>query len=350
MQNLFFSIVAMDGDGIPHNIPNARYQKWKINSLGFRGEEMHFEKKEGQIRVVCFGASETLGFYESEGMEWPSQLSHMMKDQYPGVEIINVSVMGLRQRQRKAYIEKYVLPLKPDILVMNQHLMLDHIKVAVRGVEIPFVSRPVNVEIKNYSAGHLLVNRLLSDFRNKILYQLLPERLLSSYRMWKQRKMIRALEKKNLRNQKPLDQVPEEFILKYEQDLSSFIGFLKENNIVPVMVAYPSLITSANKESYKEILTNVRLTFIIEISENAVVDAMLELRNLIKRTAQRENVVCVDMYNLIPRTLDYYVDDFHYTDKGAEVYARHIYETLIQSFGLAEKTGNKRQEKNCQAI
>ncbi len=345
MQNLFFSIVAMDSDGIPYNIPNAQYQKWKINALGFRGKEINLEKKEGQIRIVCFGASETLGFYESEGMEWPSQLGEMMKDQYPWVEIINVSVMGLRQRQRKVYIEKYVLPLKPDILVMNQHLFLAHIKDFIRGIEIPFVPRPVNAEIKKYSAGHLLANRLLSDFRNKVLYKFLPERLLSDYRTRKQSKAIRALEKKHLRGQKPLDQVPEKFILNYEQDLSSFIGFLKEKDIVPVMVTYPSLITSSNKESYKEILTNARMTFIMEVSENAVVDAMLELRNLIKRTAERENVVCVDMYNLIPQTLEYYVDDFHYTDKGAEVYARHICETLIHS-GLVDGTDNKRQEKN----
>jgi len=116
MKKLFSSIVAIDSDGIPYNIPNTRYKKWKINSLGFRGKEITLERKKGQIRITCFGSSETLGARETEGKEWPSQLGEMLKDKYPKAEVINISIMGLSQKMRKAYIEKYVLPLKPDII------------------------------------------------------------------------------------------------------------------------------------------------------------------------------------------------------------------------------------------
>jgi len=331
MENLFLNIVAKDSNGIPYNIPNTQYKKWKINALGFRGEEIDFEKKEGQIRIMCFGASETFGFCESEGKEWPAQLGERLKDQYPEAEVINISVMGLRKKMRKAYIEKYVLPLNPDILVMNQHMFLPHLRDCLKGIEESVVSCPINENIKEYSNSHILANRLLSNFRNNILYKILPGRLLSSYRMWKQRKTIRTREKEHLHKQKPLDQVPENIILKYEEDLSSFVDYLKEKNIVPVMVTFPTLTTSSNKETYKTILINTRLTFCIEISENAIVDSMQKLKHLIQRIADRQNVACLDIDNLIPKTLEYYVDDFHYTDKGAEVFAKHVYEALIHS-------------------
>ena len=133
MDKLFSSIVAIDSNGIPYNIPNTQYKKWKINSLGFRGKEIDLEKKKGQIRIMCFGASETLGLHESEGKEWPSQLGEMLKDQYLGVEVINISIWGLRPKMRKDYIEKYVLPLKPDIIVINHHRLFAHIKDSMRG-------------------------------------------------------------------------------------------------------------------------------------------------------------------------------------------------------------------------
>jgi hypothetical protein len=39
MKKLFANIVKVDSNGIPYNIPNTQYKKWKINSLGFRGKE-----------------------------------------------------------------------------------------------------------------------------------------------------------------------------------------------------------------------------------------------------------------------------------------------------------------------
>ena len=91
LNKLYSILVEVDGNGIPQNIPSARYGKWGINSLGFRGKEIDMEKKEGQIRILCFGVSETFGFYESKDKEWPSQLGEILGDKFPRVEVINVS-------------------------------------------------------------------------------------------------------------------------------------------------------------------------------------------------------------------------------------------------------------------
>ena len=45
--------------------PGARYKKWQMNSLGYRGPEI----RSGTIRIVCFGASETFGLYEAADQE-----------------------------------------------------------------------------------------------------------------------------------------------------------------------------------------------------------------------------------------------------------------------------------------
>jgi hypothetical protein len=61
-EDSFSVLFEEDSNGVHYNIPNARYEKWEINSLGFRGKEIDLEKKEGQIRIVCLGVSETFGF------------------------------------------------------------------------------------------------------------------------------------------------------------------------------------------------------------------------------------------------------------------------------------------------
>lgn len=354
MENLFPSIVSIDENGIPRNIPNVHYKRWKINSLGFRGKEIDPEKKKGQIRIVCFGASETLGLFESEGKEWPSQLGEMLKDQYPEVEVINAAIWGLRQHMRKAYIEKYVLPLKPDIIVMNHYRLLTHIKDSIKGVEEKIILRPSIPKTAHQSKIHISANKLLSDFRNNILYKYLPKRLMSYYRMSKerqmmrrQRKLLREQEQKCLNNRRPLDVVPEHIIIQYEKDLSSFVEYLKERNIVPVMTTFPTLTSFSNKDIYEMILINNRLTFIVEISENGILDAMDKLRNVIKRTAEKQNVACVDINSLIPKTSEYFFDNFHYTDKGAGLFAGSIHKTLIQSDFCGKLHGRQEADRIC---
>ena len=103
LNDLYSILVEVDSHGIPHNIPSARYGKWEINSLGFRGKEVNLEKKEGQIRILCFGVSETFGFYESKDKEWPSQLGEILSNKFPGAEVINASVVGLNLKKNKDF-------------------------------------------------------------------------------------------------------------------------------------------------------------------------------------------------------------------------------------------------------
>ncbi|KIE18478.1 hypothetical protein DS62_10405 [Smithella sp. SC_K08D17] len=74
-----------------------------------------------------------------------------------------------------------------------------------------------------------------------------------------------------------------------------------------------------------------RLTFFVELSEEGILDVMRKLNNLIKRTAEKQNVVCVDINNLIPKTPEYYADELHYTDKESELIAKKLCESLIRS-------------------
>jgi lysophospholipase L1-like esterase len=313
-------LLEEDSSGTRHNVPNMRYGKWEINSLGFRGKEIDLNKKEGQIRIACLGLSETFGVFESRGKEWPSQLGEMLRDEFPNVEVINVSVAGLKLKRRKDYVAKYVLPLKPDILVTTQGSLLP-IMDLIRGLK--------GGRVKKKIGKRKMSERIFLRFE-AIPKKLLPEWFLNRLVLWRLQRRIRSKERKHLVNKEPMDQVPENLVLEFENDLRSFIHYLKENRIIPVLLTYPCLPTLSNKELHKIILLSIRRLCVV-LSEEGIIDASEKFNDVIRKISQEENLAFMDNDRLIPKTLEYFVDYSHYTNKGAEFIARNIYQFLKQS-------------------
>ena len=327
-QDKYSILLAEDSSGILHNVPNAKYEKWEINSFGFRGREINLEKREGQIRIVCLGASETFGLYESKDKEWPSQLGEMLKDPFPRVEVINASVIGLNFNKRKDYVEKYVLPLKPDILIiLNQRFVL-FVKDMIRGLgREDSVNQVKEREIKNPIKVLLSRGKTISK-HHKAIERCLPKSLSTAISMWRLREKIRRKEKRHCIHQKPMDEVPENIVLEYEKDLRLFIHYLNENHILPVLSTYPALITPFNKEFHKNLLLATRHVYCIELSEIGLMDASEKLNDAVRRVAQDYHLPFVDNDRLIPKTLEYFGDNFHFTNKGAEFLAKNFYDLL----------------------
>jgi lysophospholipase L1-like esterase len=75
-------------------------------------------------------------------------------------------------------------------------------------------------------------------------------------------------------------------------------------------------------------LLATRLTFCIELSEDGILDASKKTNEAIRRVAEEENIAFVDNDYLIPKTLEYFGDNFHYTDKGSELIAKNFYNLL----------------------
>jgi len=323
------AVLAEDSSGIRHNVPNVRYEKWEINSLGFRGKEIDLKKKEGQIRIVCLGGSETFGVFEDEGKEWPSQLGEMLKDQFPKVEVINASVAGLTIKNKKAYVEKYVLPLKPDIMITTQGALLP-ITDSMRGVESKrLVNRVEGKMVKNpvmKFISHLMVFLKVEE----AIRGLLPEFLSARMNIWRLRRRIRKKERKHLTNKELMDKVPEYIILEFEEDLRLFVQYLKESHIAPVISTYPTLFTPLNKDIHKNLLLSIR-RLCVELSDDGVIDASIKFNDAMRRIASKQNVALIDNDHLMPKTLEYFVDYSHYTDKGAEFIAKNIHRFLNHS-------------------
>jgi len=54
--------------------------KYKVNGLGFRGNEFTVKKPKGVIRIIALGGSTTLGLGSRDPYTYPAQLERLLLD------------------------------------------------------------------------------------------------------------------------------------------------------------------------------------------------------------------------------------------------------------------------------
>lgn len=98
--------------------PNAIFEKWQLNSSGFRGPELNLQKSPGKLRIACIGASETFGLYEQAGNEWPRQLEYVLQKQGIDAEVLNAALAGMSLPQRLNHFRNRLLQFRPDVTIL----------------------------------------------------------------------------------------------------------------------------------------------------------------------------------------------------------------------------------------
>jgi hypothetical protein len=97
-----------------HGAPYARFKKWRLNNLGFRGPDVARAATPGVPRILILGASETFGLYESPNAEFPA----LLRAANPYLEIINTAVVGMSLPSMTLYWQHRLSALKPAAVLM----------------------------------------------------------------------------------------------------------------------------------------------------------------------------------------------------------------------------------------
>ena len=310
------------------NIPNTQFEKWKNNNLGFRGPDITVKKPEGKIRVVCMGASETYGVFESPDKEWPAQLRDLLPSQY---EVVNTAVAGLTLNYFPSYIAKHVLPIEPDVVV----IMFNPVFMIARNDGQP---AEVVENIKNSEPEKLknnlkppITNRLRPTFRvianaKQIIKQALVGKfptLLKKFQIWNLSRQITKLEAEYLKGMKPFDTAPEADLQNLKKITEKVIDLVMANGPRIIFCTYPSLISYESFAKHPAIMLGTR-RFHIYLSMDGMNDALIKGNAIVFDTSIEKNITIVDVSAAIPKTLEYFEDAYHYTDNGAALFAEKI--------------------------
>jgi lysophospholipase L1-like esterase len=320
-------LLASDDDGVLHNVPGARFQKWRINRLGFRGPEVSLPKPPGISRIICFGSSETFGLHEPEGKDWPSVLSGLLSDA-PGVEVINSSVVGLTGSQRLTYFDRYVMPVEPDVVILYvAFLEYPRLGPGARERKVAPTERartPPAAPRRPIRASAIIDNiRVLPKLRLAIKRSL-PPALAQAISTEVTRLQLRRRERQVLGGAAPLERVNAEDLDAFERDLEDTVVGIRQRGVAVVLTTYPTLLNGKNQFLYEHVLLDFRRVLPV-LSRRGVVEAADLFNDRIRRVADRLDVPLVDNDALIPKTTEYFGDNVHYTEKGAELVARNFH-------------------------
>lgn len=90
------------------------------NRLGYRGPEIEIPKAEGVFRIVALGGSTTYSSATDSDHSYPSQLQHILREQYgyTHVEVVNAGLIGYTSWDSLANFIFRVLELQPDLVII----------------------------------------------------------------------------------------------------------------------------------------------------------------------------------------------------------------------------------------
>ena len=96
----------------PCHINSECFMGYRLNILGYRGEEWNVKKD--RTRIICLGDSVTQGMCSFTS--WPEYLQKFMGD---GFEILNAGVGGNNSSQCLARLKGHILNYSPNVIILS---------------------------------------------------------------------------------------------------------------------------------------------------------------------------------------------------------------------------------------
>jgi len=100
----------------------TRAPRERINSLGFRGEEISKLKPDGVYRIVVTGGSTTFDVYLPWNESFPFHLQKVLRKRLgtDRIEVINAGLNGATAAETFHRLPTLILPINPDMVIMYE--------------------------------------------------------------------------------------------------------------------------------------------------------------------------------------------------------------------------------------
>lgn len=290
-------------------VPGARFSKWQMNALGYRGPE----PRDGRSNIVTFGASETFGLYESLNQEYPRAVEARLEEARPqAYNVVNIAIPGIRVG-RIGYLERALEQTQAG------HVVVYPSPANYIGTTVPFcrqTSTPVASSIG--VADRVRLSGKLDQLSKKVI----SPQVLSPVRSL----MIRWAN----RNDAPVERVPEETLNALREDLRCVVRAAQQRHATPILVTHATYFGDTVAPEDAAMLLAWR-RFYPELLEEGFLDLEKRANEVIRAVAAEYRLPLVDAAAAIPRGPAHFADFVHFTDKGAAIMASLIADAILKA-------------------
>jgi lysophospholipase L1-like esterase len=318
----------VDAVRIPYRqtLPGVRPEiTFTSNDFGFRTLSMTSRKKpQGKRRVLCLGASTTMSSTQNTDEIWCSLLELKLKSAgVASVETAARGAGGLRVNGLLNWSIANVPKFEPDVVIL---LMGANDMTFSGGIDR--LSKPAGN--RERCVRFLRICRLAFTGIDAAREHFAgPQRKLE----WGSENLPRVRAQyaaypyvaEPVRNPDPID--------AFSAGMERLVSFLRDSGIEVIVLGQPAL--------WRADLTPDELAtlwFPIDIKSGYVRADMAWMAGELRRynarqeeIARRLGVRYVDLDRVLPKDLEHYTDDFHYTDRGNEVVAQAVLPALMKA-------------------
>lgn len=269
-----------------------------INQHGFRGPDFLIPKPPRTKRIVCVGASTT--FCTEARTPWPRTLETKLRLAFPNqnIEVINAAVPGYGIEKSLLNLEKRVLPLSPDLVILyhaNNDLFIDtRIHAQRQGI-------PTTIHAKGW-LGKL---GFLGDLINKnIIIQTqgggIPK----------------------------IQSLPENLTERFVATLEKFQQQCKKHEVPLVLMTYQTKVRENQPRNLQIQYADVAFYYMPWMTLELLQEGMKRYNASIITFAHLHHLALIDDSTLIPADDQHFADYMHLTDLGCQAMAQRVFRSL----------------------
>lgn len=299
-------LIVRDSLGL-HQRPGAIYRQFRINELGFRGEELGADF--GGLIVVAAGASETFGLYEAPGYEWPSQLERLLRDECTeDVRVLNAAFAGMSLPTIEQDFVRRISRFKPSVVIYYptpmQYIGGDSVRAAATASGAPAPLNPFR-------------SRALPRFRDAFK-RATPEPVLDLARRFL---IVRSRQSKGV---VPKEAVEASRLAQYLLDLERLVRTYRSGGAEPVIVVHRNRFSETRSSDARRLLRAWE-RFYPRYTGQAIVDFDEMAGRETLELGRRLGVTVIDpLPGLRARGEAAFADFSHFTDSGSRVVAEAV--------------------------
>lgn len=302
-------LYTMDALGM-RGRPHARYLKWHLNSLGYRGPEL----PERGARVVCLGSSETFGLYEALDKEYPRQLEARLNQRggEGAYAVLNAAYPGMSMLTTGRRLPELLERVKPQVVVIYPSFT-------------GYIEPPDPKAVPRAPKPSRLPR--IAARMETVLRAALPEWLQAGVRRWQIEREARHL--------RVMDRLPEEHVARFRADLQAVVDMVVARGARVVLVTHATRFGARVAPEEESVLVAWRKFYPV-LAPGGFLDMEERMNAVVRAVAEERGLGLADAARRMPTGARYFAEFVHFTDEGAGRLADLVTAAVFSSAGGAD--------------
>ncbi len=309
--------------GLPVLRPLAHVGNINVNSKGFRGPELAEPKPEDVVRIAFLGASTTFcAEVSGDSAVWPNQVVEILRQRFPATrfDFVNGGVPGYTLASSRRQLEKSILPMKPDLIVVLPGT--NDLSGEVRDMAIAQgLAKPSSPADQSWLA------------RRSLLWELLAKNL----------RVIEAQHSAGQAEGARLKLNATALGGEFGPNLAAVLKEAVAHSLRVAVATFPTQLRrqqSADEQRRASVSAFVYMPF---MSIDDLLAGYARHNEIVRQLAPAQGALLIEAENAIPGDPAYFVDTVHFTDKGSRAMAEIVAAALAADPATARLIESRRQ-------